>query len=580
MKFISLLVSLVGAILLASDPVSAQCSGTPSANTICAGPPSGGAGQFRARALVPSDLLIGTAVQGWDADLDAIAGLSTAADKLHYWTGPHAAALMDFPSWARAVIGAASASAGRASFGLAIGSDVQAYHANLSALSGLTGAAGKIGYFTAAGVMAMFDSTSFGRSVVNVADAAALRSLGGVVPGTNVQAWDADLDAIAALSGTNTLYYRSGPGAWSPVSIGSNLTFSGGTLSATGSGGGGVTDEDRRNIVLNGIRNSKALGLVQPIVNGVAEGFGGSDGINVGASSGYALDTGNKRVINTASDVYTTDVSPAVTGSSGGYGGAGVRLVVAAAAYASSSNGDRIRVTLRAPNATNPSNISAVWVGHKGGSAPNFDGGQVQLKYGGATSFALPVGGGDIVLDPAIFAFDHTKDLVISVGLSGTSNISGVSGLGANYNQYEKSAAAADASSTTVSGYSNNAGYAQIFSKVEIRTSTTINNMIVTGVGYDSLDFTPATLRISGIIEAIDAATLNTDATLEVSRDNGATWASATLTQYHTLGTKSFVESGSVDVTSQPSGTKPTFRYKTLNNKRVYLHGTSIAAAP
>lgn len=52
------------------------------------------------------------------------------------------------------------------------------------------------------------------------------------------QPLDGDLTALAALSGTNTIYYRSGTSTWSAVTIGSNLTFSGGTLSATGSGGG------------------------------------------------------------------------------------------------------------------------------------------------------------------------------------------------------------------------------------------------------------------------------------------------------------------------------------------------------
>jgi hypothetical protein len=49
-----------------------------------------------------------------------------------------------------------------------------------------------------------------------------------------------DLAALEALSGTNTIYYRSAANTWTAVTIGSNLTFSGGTLSATG-GGSGVT---------------------------------------------------------------------------------------------------------------------------------------------------------------------------------------------------------------------------------------------------------------------------------------------------------------------------------------------------
>lgn len=41
-----------------------------------------------------------------------------------------------------------------------------------------------------------------------------------------------DLAALEALSGTNTIYYRSGIDTWSAVTIGSNLTFAAGTLNA------------------------------------------------------------------------------------------------------------------------------------------------------------------------------------------------------------------------------------------------------------------------------------------------------------------------------------------------------------
>jgi len=57
--------------------------------------------------------------------------------------------------------------------------------------------------------------------------------------GVTVQAYDADLTALAALAGTNTIYYRSAADTWSAVSIGSGLSFAGGSLSA--SGGSGLT---------------------------------------------------------------------------------------------------------------------------------------------------------------------------------------------------------------------------------------------------------------------------------------------------------------------------------------------------
>jgi len=59
------------------------------------------------------------------------------------------------------------------------------------------------------------------------------------IAGAGLQPLDGDLTALSNLTGTNTIYYRSGVDTWSPVLIGANLTFLGGTLSATGGGGGG-----------------------------------------------------------------------------------------------------------------------------------------------------------------------------------------------------------------------------------------------------------------------------------------------------------------------------------------------------
>lgn len=56
----------------------------------------------------------------------------------------------------------------------------QAGSANLSALSGLTGAANKAPYFTAAGAMAVYDLTVFGRSLAAAADQSAGRTLLGL----------------------------------------------------------------------------------------------------------------------------------------------------------------------------------------------------------------------------------------------------------------------------------------------------------------------------------------------------------------------------------------------------------------
>jgi len=76
-------------------------------------------------------LSIGTNVQAYDAGLQSIAGLTTSADQMVYTTGSDAYATASLTAFARTLLDDADAATARATLGLAIGTNVLAYDSNL-----------------------------------------------------------------------------------------------------------------------------------------------------------------------------------------------------------------------------------------------------------------------------------------------------------------------------------------------------------------------------------------------------------------------------------------------------------------
>jgi hypothetical protein len=176
-------------------------------------------------AAARSTLGLGTAAtsatgdfQAADATLTALAGVTTAADRLIYATGSDAFTVTTFTSFARSLLDDADAATMRSTLGLVIGTNVQAQDSELSALAGLTSAADTFPYFTGSGTAALGNVTSFARSILDDGDATTVRATLGLgtaatTASSAYQAADAELAAIAGLtSAADRLPYFTGSG--------------------------------------------------------------------------------------------------------------------------------------------------------------------------------------------------------------------------------------------------------------------------------------------------------------------------------------------------------------------------------
>ena len=171
-----------------------------------------------ATARTSLGVAIGSDVQAYDAQLDAVAAwtaaqvttlgtigtVTSAANQIVVTSGADTFAAASCTAAGLALLDDANASAQRSTMGVAIGSDVQAYDAELAALAGLTSAADKGIQFTGSGAAGLFDLTTAGKALLDDANASAQRTTMGVAIGSDVQAYDAQLADVAGLAVTDS----------------------------------------------------------------------------------------------------------------------------------------------------------------------------------------------------------------------------------------------------------------------------------------------------------------------------------------------------------------------------------------
>ncbi|HUT86642.1 MAG TPA: hypothetical protein VMX15_00960, partial [Candidatus Heimdallarchaeota archaeon] len=170
------------------------------------------------------NLEIGTDVQAYDAELDDLSGLTWADDYMIIGTGAGTIATASCTAFAQSILDDADEATFKATVNLEIGTDVQAYDADLSALAGVTSAANTIPYFTGVGTAGAITSSANIVSWLASADYATARTNLGVAIGTDVQAYDAELAALAGLtSAANTLLSFSGTGTAATITSSANI---------------------------------------------------------------------------------------------------------------------------------------------------------------------------------------------------------------------------------------------------------------------------------------------------------------------------------------------------------------------
>lgn len=118
-------------------------------------------------------------------------------------TYPNPSVVDDSHSHTGATLPAYDASGAAAAAQAAAIAASQPLNTDLTAIAGLTSAADKVPYATGAGTWALATLTSVARTFIAATSAAAQRIALGLQIGVNVQAWDADLDSLASVGLTS-----------------------------------------------------------------------------------------------------------------------------------------------------------------------------------------------------------------------------------------------------------------------------------------------------------------------------------------------------------------------------------------
>lgn len=224
----------------------------------------------------------------------------------------------------------------------------QPLDATLTALAGAVTAPDTMIYFTALDTASVASLTSFGRTLIASADSSAARTSLGLAIGTDVQAYDADLGAIATLSGTTGFLKKTAANTWS---LDTNTYLTGNqtiTLSGdvTGTGATGIAVTLANSGVTSGTYGSatqvpvftvdakgRVTGVTNTAINLISALSGLSDVTITTPADGQLLrytGGGTNKWVNWTPNYITANQTITVSGDATGSGTTSIALTLAA----------------------------------------------------------------------------------------------------------------------------------------------------------------------------------------------------------------------------------------------------------